>query len=153
MTSFLRRFSLSSSQPDQSDISNKTQRRKSSSASQGTSIRILGARDYKLASQDQHRHHHHSSQSPHRRRSSTTSISTLTNDPFTGPARILGARDYQQAISPEELQSRRSSVASTLVEPEPNAERRPSTGAAIVSTDGRIYGARDYKVLARKGSQ
>lgn len=153
MTSFVRRFSLSTS-PTHTQSSTSHQSRRESSDSNG---RVLGARDYKLANTTLPMTLQSPSLSSNNARRG--SEITLTNDMDTElkrPNRILGARDYQQAISAEDLKRRRSSIASTLMDDrvpalittarttdgEPDAER-VYTG----SGGGRIYGARDYKLL------
>lgn len=75
-----------------------------------------------------------------RRKSSKAS----TEDTF----RTLGARDYKLAMGPEQ-DDRRASTASTLVD-SVSAEDMPEAVARKGSVSGRIYGARDYKLIPRK---
>lgn len=64
-----------------------------------------------------------------------------------GKDRTLGARDYKLAIAAGVL-DRRDSAASTLVEIDSEEMH-----AYDVGSGGRIYGARDYKLIGRKESQ
>lgn len=62
--------------------------------------------------------------------------------------RTLGARDYKLAVEQPELLARRASVTSDLAYEDSN------TSQAIVddTVKGRVYGARDYKMIPRKMS-
>lgn len=55
--------------------------------------------------------------------------------------RLLGARDYQRAINPEETASRRASVASLL-----NESMQPQLSSSPSKSGSRILGARDYQL-------
>lgn len=79
-----------------------------------------------------------------RRRSSAT--------PTNADARILGARDYKLALRPEDLQSRRSSATSTIVDRASDEEPLVARASRDSAGDGRIYGARDYKLITRRTS-
>lgn len=66
--------------------------------------------------------------------------------------RTLCARDYKLAISPEDSQERRLSVASTIVD-QVSGDEPSIDDSSVTLHEGRIYGARDYKLIPRRTSQ
>lgn len=106
-----------------------------------------------------------------RRKSSSAASASSDADadptPGVSPSnfRVLGARDWQQAVDPKDIDAQRSSVTSMMADvavAELAAQNAEKDGVEVVGRSGkakgsggragRTYGARDWRMIGRKES-
>lgn len=87
------------------------------------------------------------SEEPSSRRKSSSA--SAPSPDYTAP----GVRDYKLAIDPSEFQGRRESVTSQMADAAAAELMKAKTGEEVEVSDGKIWGARDWRKGVRKGSQ